>query len=100
MTNVAWFVLVRRTAVKSFFSLLICVAAFSLHAATLPGFRIEKLGSSNGAFISSIAVDSAGNIDYTTTAGDVIRFDNGANKVLAHVTTDANSNSGLLGMAL
>jgi glucose/arabinose dehydrogenase len=86
--------------VKSFISLLTCVAAFSLHAATLPGFRIEKLGSSNGDFISSIAIDSRGNIDYTTTAGDVIRFDNGANTVLAHVTTEANSNSGLLGMAL
>lgn len=75
-------------------------AALSLNAATLPGFRIEKLGVSANGFISSIAVDSKNNIDYTTTAGDVLRFNFGGSTLLAHVTTDANANSGLLGMAL
>ncbi len=79
---------------------LLVLAALSANAATLPGFRVERLGVSTGGFISSIAVDSKNNIYYTTTAGDVLRFDNGASTVVAHVTTEGVGNSGLLGLAL
>lgn len=80
-------------------SVLAFFIAVSAAGATLPGFRVEMLGSTNG-FLSSIVVDSAGRIDYTTTRGDIVRFVDGQSTVLAHVVTDANSNSGLLGMAL
>ena len=62
----------------------------------LPGFRVEKLGDAIG-FVSSVAVDSRGNIYYTTTNGRIVRFGDG---VVAIVPTEANGNSGLLGMAL
>lgn len=85
---------------KVLFPIMSLAVALSLHAATLPGFRVEKLGAGAGGFISSVAVDSQGRIDYTTTAGDIFRFAGGASTLLAHVTTDANGNSGLLGLAL
>ena len=62
----------------------------------LPGFRAELLGSAAG-FVSSVAVDGRGTIYYTTTSGGVFRVGGGE---VAHVTTDAIGNSGLLGMAL
>lgn len=71
----------------------------STHAATLPGFRVQMLGSTVG-FASSVVVDSKNNIYYTTTRGDIVRFVDGQSTVIAHVATEAISNSGLLGMAL
>src|SRR5436190_14253543 len=65
----------------------------------LPGFRIETVGTMNG-FCTSIVTDSRGTIYYTTQAGDVVRLDGVASTVVAHVTTEAIGNSGLLGMAL
>ncbi|HEV8658534.1 MAG TPA: PQQ-dependent sugar dehydrogenase [Thermoanaerobaculia bacterium] len=57
------------------------------------------LGSTAG-FCSSLAVDSMSTIYYTTTKGGVFRFLGGQSTPVAYVVTDANSNSGLLGMAL
>src|SRR5512132_1271607 len=68
-----------RTAMKSFLPVMLFAAALSSSAATLPGFRVEKLGVTDAGFISGLAVDSKNNIYYTTTAGDVVRFDNGRN---------------------
>ncbi len=72
-----------------------------LLAATMQGARPELLGPTSG-FASSLAVNSRKEIYYTTTAGDVVRFDETSAKsaVVAHVVTQAIGNSGLLGMAL
>ncbi|HXG58250.1 MAG TPA: PQQ-dependent sugar dehydrogenase, partial [Thermoanaerobaculia bacterium] len=73
--------------------------ATSLSAATLPGVRVETLGSAAG-FVTSLAVDSRGILYYTTTRGDLFRLDAGQSVRVARVETEAISNSGLLGMAL
>ncbi|HEY3051909.1 MAG TPA: PQQ-dependent sugar dehydrogenase [Thermoanaerobaculia bacterium] len=80
-------------------SAVVFLCAAAVQAATLPGFRVEKLGSTTG-FCSSLAVDSKSTIYYTTTNGGVFRFADGRSAAVAYVVTDANSNSGLLGMAL
>lgn len=76
----------------------LCFATF-VHAATLPGFAVQPVGASIG-FLTSIVTDSRGVIYYTTTAGDVVRFNDGQSTVVAHVNTNPVGNSGLLGMAL
>lgn len=71
-----------------------------LSAATLPGFRIEKIATPSG-FCNSLAVDSRGTIYYTTTAGGIFRLDaNAASTKIAQVPTQFIGNAGLLGMAL
>ena len=75
------------------------LTAVSARATALPGFRVELLGSTAG-FASSLAIDSRGAIYYTTTRGDLFRFQDGQSVLVAHVLTDANGDSGLLGMAL
>jgi glucose/arabinose dehydrogenase len=73
----------------------------ALHASTLPGFRVQKLGTvPAGEFLSSVAVDSHGTIYFTTTAGNVYRFAAAGSTPVAHVNTVAVGDSGLLGMAL
>jgi len=84
---------------RSLLGLAAIMAALSAQSATLPGFRVQRLGSTL-SFASSLAVDSKNNIDYTTTSGNVVRFVNGQSTVVAHVTTEATSDSGLLGLAL
>ncbi len=85
---------------KSYFAattlLLIAVIA---QGEALPGFRVEVLGSTVG-FGDSIAIDSHGTIYYTTTAGGIFQFVAGQSTLVAHVTTVAVGDSGLLGMAL
>src|SRR5260370_32694137 len=73
--------------------------ASALRAAVLPGFRIQAVGATAG-FGDSIAIDSHGTIYYTTTNGNLFRFAGGQSTLVAHVTTVAIGNSGLLGMAL
>ena len=73
--------------------------AFSSQAGTLPGFRAERIGSIEG-FPTSIAIDSASRIYYTTTDGAVYRFNGVSSDRIATVHTDGEGNSGLLGMAL
>ena len=77
----------------SFFLLFVATA----DAATLPGFRAERIGDVT-PFLTSLAVDSAGNIYYTVTSGKIFRL--GMATPLATVTTVGEGNSGLLGMAL
>ena len=68
--------------------------------AALPGFRPQLLGPIASGFLSSLAVDSRGTLYYTTTAGKLYRFADGASTLVASVTTQGIDNSGLLGMAL
>ena len=84
---------------KRILALVVALAAGRAGGAVLPGFGVRLLGATNG-FASSVAVDSKGTIYYTTTKGDIFRLDNGKSVKVAHVTTDAIGNSGLLGMAL
>jgi hypothetical protein len=82
-------------------ALLILLAAASLHAATLPGFRAEKVGAlAGGEFVSSLAIDSTGTIYYTTTAGHLYRFGVDSSTLMATVPTAQLGDSGLIGMAL
>ena len=73
--------------------------ATTVHAATLPGFRVETLASADG-FVTSIAVDSKGTIYFTTADGWIHRVESGASVPVASLPTHAGGNSGLLGMAL
>src|SRR5581483_4510551 len=82
---------------KIFVGLLLIASA--LHAAALPGFRVQKLGPASG-FPDSIAVDSHNTIYYTTTAGSLFRFSNGTSELVTRVNTTAIGDSGLLGMSL
>jgi glucose/arabinose dehydrogenase len=84
---------------KSFLGLASIIVTLSANSATLPGFRVQMLGATT-SFTSSLAVDSKNNIYYTTTSGDIVRLVNGVSTVVAHVVTNATSNSGLLGLAL
>ncbi len=67
----------------------------------MQGVRPEFLGTTSG-FASSIAINSRNTIYYTTTQGDLFRFDEatGASTLVSHVNTVSIGNSGLLGMAL
>jgi glucose/arabinose dehydrogenase len=73
----------------------------ALFASAIPGVRVEMLGATAG-FASSVAVDSHGNIYYTTTSGSIFRLDVATKQSLpvAQVNTIAIGDSGLLGMAL
>src|SRR5258706_1448298 len=90
------------SSMKVFLRLALAVVlTAAAHASTLPGFRVQKLGSvAGGEFLSSLAVDSKGAIDYTTTRGNVYRFAPEGSTLLAHVDTVGVGDSGLLGMAL
>jgi len=78
---------------------LLLFAAAAARGAVLPGFRVQLLGTTVG-FASSIAIDSHNTIYYTTTAGNLFRFSDGQSKLVTHVKTVAEGDSGLLGMAL
>ncbi|MGZ8867446.1 MAG: PQQ-dependent sugar dehydrogenase [Thermoanaerobaculia bacterium] len=80
-------------------AITLLLLAVTAESATLPGFRIERLGDTEG-FPSSLAIDSRGNIYYTTTEGSMYRFFGSGSLEVATVPTDAGGNSGLLGMAL
>jgi len=86
-----------KTAAGATCAILFAVVA---HAATPPGFHARRIGTPAG-FPSSIAIDSRGTIYYTATNGTINRLDGqGESTPVAHVTTDAVGDSGLLGMAL
>jgi hypothetical protein len=73
----------------------------SAHASTLPGFRVQKVGSvPGGEFLSSLVVDSKGAIYFTTTTGNIYRFAATGSTRIGHVDTVGIGDSGLLGMAL
>jgi aldose sugar dehydrogenase len=68
-------------------------------ADTLPGFRVETLGTVSG-FVSSVVVDSKGNVYFTTTDGWIHRLAGTSSVRVASLPTKAGGNGGLLGMAL
>lgn len=87
----------RFRSVFGWFALLVVVRA---EAATLPGFRVEKVGTVQG-FVSSIATDSKGTIYVTTTDGWIHRVnESGQSTKVMFLPTKAGGNSGLLGMAM
>jgi len=85
-------------SMKSFVPALLFASATAT-ASILPGFGVQLLGATSG-FADSIAIDSHGAIYYTTTAGNLFRFEGGRSTLIAQVTTDGVGDSGLLGMAL
>lgn len=79
--------------------LVLLLAVTIANAETLPGFRVETLGSVDG-FVSSVAVDSRSKVYFTTTDGWIHRLDGGESVRVAFLPTKAGGNGGLLGMAL
>lgn len=79
--------------------LIFLLAVFPAFADTLPGFRVETLGSADG-FVSSVVVDAKSNVYFTTTSGWIYRLDGGNAVRVAFLPTKAGGNGGLLGMAL
>jgi glucose/arabinose dehydrogenase len=73
--------------------------AGAAQAATLPGFRVETLARAEG-FVSSVVIDSAGTIYFTTTNGWIHRVEGSSSTKVASLPTHAGGNGGLLGMAL
>lgn len=73
--------------------------AATANASTLPGFRVQLLRGVPG-FVTSLATDSHGTLYYSIKSGDVIRFGTNTDTVVAHVSTLAVGNSGLIGLAL
>jgi glucose/arabinose dehydrogenase len=70
-----------------------------VNAATLPGFRIEKVAEVPG-FVSSVVADSHGVVYCTTTDGWIHRIEGTTSVPVAALPTKAGGNGGLLGMAL
>ena len=68
-------------------------------AATLPGFRIERVADVPG-FVSSVVVDSQGVVYATTTDGWIHRIEGATAVPVAALPTHMGGNGGLLGMAL
>ena len=64
----------------------------------LPGFAVEKLGSTQG-FVSSLTVGPDGNLYYSTTSGKIFRFDGSASEKIAEVPSASEGNAALLGIA-
>ena len=79
--------------------LLAFLLATSAGAATLPGFRIEKVADVPG-FVSSVVADSQGVVYATTTDGWIHRIDGTTSIPVAALPTRQGGNGGLLGMAL
>ena len=79
--------------------LLTLFVTLSVHAAVLPGFRVEPVARTNG-FVSSVVTDSAGTIYFTTTDGWIHRVDGDAVTPVVVLPTHEGGNGGLLGMAL
>jgi glucose/arabinose dehydrogenase len=78
---------------------ILLFTSLAVHAATLPGFRLEPVAQLDG-FVSSVVTASDGTIYVTTTDGWIHRVTNGQASRVASLPTHAGSNSGLLGMAL
>lgn len=82
-----------------FLTSILFLVATSLHAATLPGFRVDTIASVPG-IVSSLAIDSHGTIYCTTTNGTLYRIDGANATPLIRFQTHEGGNAGLLGMAL
>lgn len=88
------------TTLKYLLSFLTLVLLpLSVEAARLPGFTIETLGPADG-FISSLALRPGDEtIYYSTTSGEIYRFDGPASTKIATVPTANVGNAALLGIA-
>jgi hypothetical protein len=71
----------------------------SLHAATLPGFRVDTLAGVPG-IVSSLVADSHGTLYCTTTSGTLYRIEGSTAVPVVSFSTHEGGNAGLLGMAL
>jgi len=83
--------------------LSLILLSFAAFGDTLPGFRVETVATLDG-FVSSVVTASDGTIYVTTTDGWIHRIEPGQTNPqatpVAALPTHADSNSGLLGMAL
>ena len=84
---------------KLVLSFILLLGTAAADAATLPGFRVERLAATAG-FPSSVAIDSQGRVFYTTTDGFLHRWTATGSEPITAVPTGGTGNSGLLGMAL
>jgi glucose/arabinose dehydrogenase len=82
--------------VKRLVLLLFPLLSVSAYATLLPGFRIEQVAPVSGS-LTSLLTDSHGTVFYTQQSGEIMRV--GTSQPLARVTTEANGDAGLLGMA-
>jgi len=82
-----------------FLAPIFLILATSLHAATLPGFRVEPVADVPG-FVSSVVADSHGILYCTNTSGVIFRIDGSQATPIATLPTHEGGNGGLLGMAL
>ena len=87
------------TAARMKFLTFLFLLATSLHAATLPGFRVDTIASVPG-IVSSVVADSHGTIYCTTTNGTIYRIEGSESVPVVSFPTHEGGNSGLLGMAL
>ncbi|MFN2443578.1 MAG: PQQ-dependent sugar dehydrogenase [Thermoanaerobaculia bacterium] len=84
-----------RLALISLTALLIVAPAA---ASMLPGFRVEKLASTEG-FLTGIAFDPDGTLHYSVTTGEIYRLDGERSVRIAKVNTAATGNAVQLGIA-
>lgn len=88
----------RRLAVA--FAIYLFFLPTSIDAAMLPGFRAELVGATP-MFITSIDLDSHGNIYYSLAGGELYRMSrSGRSTLVATLPTAWEGNAGLLGVAL
>src|SRR5215208_2419540 len=87
------------TAARMKFLASLFLLTASLHAATLPGFRVDTLAGLPG-IVSSLVADSHGALYCTTTNGTLYRIEGSTAVPVVSFSTHAGGNAGLLGMAL
>lgn len=78
--------------------LTLAFAAGSGAASRLPGFRLEKVVSSEG-FITSIAFDPQGRLWFSVTEGGIYVVEKGEGRLLTTLPTATTGNAVLLGIA-
>ncbi len=84
---------------KSLLVVLFMLTGLSVHAETLPGFRVERIAPLQG-FVTSLVFDSSDRLYYTATDGRIFRLETSGSVLVATVPTASEGNAVLLGMAL
>lgn len=80
--------------------LLVLGVSSLTHAATAPGFRTELVGTTP-MFVTSLDLDSRGNIYYSLAGGEIYRMSPlGIGSRITTLATEWEGNAGLLGLAL
>ena len=77
---------------------LLSVTAFAGADGIVRGMSVAQQYSTSG-FLTSLTFDEAGTMHYTTRSGDIRRFVDGKDELIAHVPSADVGNSALLGMA-